>query len=121
MAKRNQIQALVNKVNEGGESAGYATNQIQQCYQSECTELYKNMMKSLSTIKAYKLEIDNFNKSGLSSKVIAAKKGPILPFQSLAAEENIPIGSCFACVQKLLLACLNLVSVTSTNSDEIKS
>jgi hypothetical protein len=54
------------------------------------------MMKSLSTIKAYKLEIDNFNKSGLSTQIKSTKKA-LLPFQSLAAEDDIQIGSCFAC------------------------
>jgi hypothetical protein len=57
------------------------------------------MMKSLSTIKALKIELDKYSKSSVTSANEKPEKEK-LPFMGLAAEveDDVQVSGCFACI-----------------------
>jgi hypothetical protein len=57
MKKRTMIASLTKRINEGGSECGKIVTDM---YTEECADLYMKMMKSLSSIKILKYEIDQY-------------------------------------------------------------
>ena len=57
MKRRSHIQTLIKRLNEGSSECGKMTSDL---YTEECSDLYQKMMKSLSTIKILKVELETY-------------------------------------------------------------
>jgi hypothetical protein len=57
MKKRQFIDTLMRKINEGMSEGGKL---MADTFTEECADFYQKMMKSLNTIKILKIEIDQY-------------------------------------------------------------
>jgi hypothetical protein len=80
------------------------------------------MMRSLNIIKSLKIEIENYNSTGIS-KVDQSKPESFKNQLSLqkarscisSAEDELVNESCFSCIQEYLKSLLNFVRYTADN------